>query len=100
MDHVGLGMRIVQGLLLPCSLFAVGTCTCYSTNPELEPAEMCYQLFERVVTTEINLFNIEELFSPSLDTVPTLANIEGLRCCIMSVHKDENESQAATLDHT
>ena len=70
-------MLLVHGLLLLCSLFAVGTCTCYSTNPQ--PPETCYQLFEEfesaLTRNKLNLFNLEALFSPSLDTVPSLANI-------------------------
>ena len=70
-------MLLVQGLLLLCSLFAVGTCTCYSTNPQ--PPETCYQLFKEfesaLTRNKLNLFNLEALFSPSLDTVPSLASI-------------------------
>ena len=73
---VGCKMLLVQGLLLLCSLFAVGTCTCYFTNPQ--PAETCLQLFEEfksALDTKLNIFNLQKLFSPTLDTVPTLANI-------------------------
>ena len=67
------------GLLLSLfSFLTVGSCShaCYSINPE--PPETCLQLykeFKHAVTTEINLFNLEELFSPTLDTIPSLANI-------------------------
>ena len=69
-------MLLVQGLLLLCSLFAVGTCTCSFTDPE--PAETCLQLFEEfesALDTKLNRFNLQKLFSPSLNTVPSLANI-------------------------
>ena len=72
----GCKMLLMHGLLLLCSLFAVGTCTCYFTNPQ--PAETCLQLFEEFETaldTKLNLFNLQALFNPTLDTVPSLANI-------------------------
>ena len=69
-------MLLVQGLLLLCSLFAMGTCTCSFTDPE--PAETCLQLFEEfesALDTKLNRFNLQKLFRPSLDTIPSLANI-------------------------
>ena len=71
-------MLLVQGLLLLCSLFAVGTCTCYSTNLDPAGSETCFELFEEfesALKTRLNLFNLEALFSPTLDTVPSLASI-------------------------
>ena len=68
------------GLLLSLfSFLTVGSCShaCYSTNPE--PAETCLQLFEEfefaLTRNKLNIFNLQALFHPSLDTVPSLANI-------------------------